>query len=77
MQKLGALWLLLGLLAVPFLGRPGPARTRIPLDFREVVKKGKDRVFPAVVFIKVVRQDMQRGEKTSQEVSGSGVLISA
>jgi serine protease Do len=47
------------------------------LDFRQVVKDAKAKVFPAVVFIKCVRQDMQRGEKISQEVSGSGVLISA
>jgi serine protease Do len=46
------------------------------LDFRQVVKGAKERVFPAVVFIKCVREDMQRGEKQSQEVSGSGVLIS-
>ena len=46
------------------------------LDFREVVKAGKARVFPAVVFIKVLREDMQRGEKQTQEVSGSGVIIS-
>lgn len=75
MQKLGALTLLLGLLAAPCLHGQAP-RGLDPLDFREVVKKGKDRVFPSVVFIKVLRQDMQRGEKTSQEVSGSGVIIS-
>lgn len=47
------------------------------LDFRQVVKDGKSKVFPAVVFIKVLREDMQRGEKQTQEVSGSGVIISA
>lgn len=47
------------------------------LDFRTVVREAKTRVFPAVVFIKVVREDNERGEKRSQEVSGSGVLISA
>ena len=46
------------------------------LDFRTVVRDAKARVFPAVVFIKVVREDNERGEKRSQEVSGSGVLIS-
>ena len=46
------------------------------LDFREVVKAGKEKVFPAVVFIKVLREDMQRGEKQTQEISGSGVIIS-
>ena len=47
------------------------------MDFRQVVKKGKDQVFPAVVFIKAVREDLQRGERRSMEVSGSGVLVSA
>lgn len=46
------------------------------LDFRQVIKEGKSKVFPAVVFIKVLREDMQRGEKQTQEVSGSGVIIS-
>ncbi len=54
-----------------------PSKAMDALDFREVVKKGKDRVFPAVVFIKCVREDLQRGEKRSQEVSGSGVLVSS
>ncbi|HOO13333.1 MAG TPA: hypothetical protein PK684_10310, partial [Bacillota bacterium] len=43
-------------------------------DFRQVVREAKGKVFPAVVFIKVLREDMQRGEKLTQEVSGSGVL---
>ena len=47
------------------------------LDFRAVVREAKARVFPAVVFIKVVREDNERGEKRSQEVSGSGVLVSS
>ena len=47
------------------------------LDFRRVVKGAKERVFPAVVFIKCLREDMQGGKRQSQEVSGSGVLISA
>ncbi|MBX3358378.1 MAG: trypsin-like peptidase domain-containing protein [Phycisphaeraceae bacterium] len=46
------------------------------LDFRQVVQQGKSRVFPAVVFIKCVRENNMGGEKKSAEVSGSGVLIS-
>jgi serine protease Do len=53
-----------------------PALAQQPLDFRQIVKQGKDQVFPAVVFIKCVREDLRRGERRSQEVSGSGVLIS-
>lgn len=46
------------------------------LDFRKVVKSAKEKVFPAVVFIKCVREDMQGGKRQAQEVSGSGVMIS-
>jgi serine protease Do len=47
------------------------------LDFRKVVKSAKEKVFPAVVYIKCLREDMQGGKRQAQEVSGSGVLISA
>ncbi|QDV90953.1 putative periplasmic serine endoprotease DegP-like precursor [Phycisphaerae bacterium RAS2] len=46
-------------------------------DFRQIVQSAKDKVFPAVVFIKCIRESMERGKKISQEVSGSGVIISA
>ena len=51
-----------------------PAMTR--LDFREVVQSAKAKVFPAVVFIKCIRESHESGKKISQEVVGSGVLIS-
>ena len=35
------------------------------LDFREVVRSAKEKVFPTVVFIKVVREDLAGGKKTS------------
>ena len=47
------------------------------LDFRKVVKEAKEKVFPTVVFIKCVRAGMEGGEKKTQSVAGSGVLISA
>jgi serine protease Do len=46
------------------------------LDFRDVVRRAKDKVFPAVVFIKCVRESHELGKKQSQEVAGSGVLVS-
>lgn len=46
------------------------------LDFREVVGSAKDKVFPAVVYIKCIRETHQRGKKLSEEVAGSGVIIS-
>ena len=45
------------------------------LDFRKVVTDAKDLVFPAVVFVKCVRQTHEGGKKASEEVSGSGVVI--
>ena len=45
------------------------------LDFRQVIQSAKTGVFPAVVYIKCVREDNTSGEKKGQEVSGSGVLI--
>ncbi|MDA3799702.1 MAG: trypsin-like peptidase domain-containing protein [Kiritimatiellae bacterium] len=47
------------------------------LDFRNVIKQSKDKVFPSVVYIKCVRDSYEKGEKAAHQVSGSGVLISA
>ncbi|MCX5684575.1 MAG: trypsin-like peptidase domain-containing protein, partial [Planctomycetota bacterium] len=46
------------------------------LDFRQVISGAKDKVFPAVVYIKVLQETHESGQKISQEVSGSGVIIS-
>lgn len=46
------------------------------LDFRQVIAAAKEKVFPAVVFIKAVRETHESGKKLSVEVAGSGVLIS-
>ncbi|MFN0132719.1 MAG: trypsin-like peptidase domain-containing protein [Phycisphaerales bacterium] len=48
----------------------------LPTDFRQIVQEAKGKVFPAVVYIKCVRESNEGGKKESQEVSGSGVLIS-
>ena len=53
------------------------AAPEMKLDFREVVQGAKEKVFPAVVFIKCVRESHERGKKQSIEVLGSGVIISA
>ncbi len=45
-------------------------------DFREVISRAKDKVFPAVVYIRALRENLERGERVSEEVSGSGVVIS-
>lgn len=44
-------------------------------DFRQVVNSAKDKVFPAVVFIKCVRESLEAGRRVTADVSGSGVLI--
>ncbi len=53
-------------------GRPGLDRN----DFRQVIHAAKDEVFPTVIFIQAVRETMERGERDSQTVTGSGVLVS-
>lgn len=45
-------------------------------DFRQTVREARDRVFPAVVFIKCVSENMESGRRVSIEANGSGVLIS-
>jgi S1-C subfamily serine protease len=46
-------------------------------DTFRIISEAKARVFPAVVFIKPIVESYERGEKEAQEVTGSGVLISA
>ncbi len=58
--------------AGPALEVPGTAT----LDFRRVVREATEKVFPAVVFIRVLKVSHERGRKIAQEVSGSGVIIS-
>jgi len=75
--------LFLALLALPFTagcqtaGRTSAAEENLAaLDFRQVVQSAKDKVFPAVVYIKVIRETYEAGKKISQEISGSGVIVS-
>jgi serine protease Do len=51
------------------------ADTNSEQDFRKIINNAKAKVFPAVVFIRVVQQNYAGGEKVSQEISGSGVII--
>lgn len=45
-------------------------------DFRDVVRAARARVFPAVVYLKCVREGMESGRARGEEVGGSGVIIS-
>jgi serine protease Do len=44
-------------------------------DFRQIVREAKDQVFPAVVYIKCIREGHEEGKKKAQEVGGSGVIL--
>jgi S1-C subfamily serine protease len=46
------------------------------IDFRQVVKPAMDKVFPAVVYIRCLREDMSTGKKVTETVGGSGVILS-
>ena len=57
-------------------GNVKPEDTLKTLDFRKVIKEAKKKVFPSVVYIKVLKESHEAGKKITQEVSGSGVIIS-
>jgi S1-C subfamily serine protease len=57
--------------------RAAPTEGQGIADFRSVVRSAKERVFPAVVFIKCIRESSEEGKKQGEEVGGSGVLISS
>ncbi len=45
-------------------------------DFRRIVNSAREKVFPAVVFIKAIRETHEGGRRQTMDASGSGVLIS-
>lgn len=47
------------------------------LDFEQIIATAKKRVFPALVFVKPIREEFGSGEKKRAEILGSGVIISA
>jgi len=47
-----------------------------PANFQEIIERAKQKVFPALVFIKPIVEEFETGEKKKQEVFGSGVIIS-
>jgi serine protease Do len=46
-------------------------------DFQNTITIAKNKVFPAVVYIKVIRDNLKAGKNVANTVSGSGVVISA
>ncbi len=53
-----------------------PAMAAMP-DFRQIVQSAKEKVFPSVVYIRVISEVTGQGRKESQASSGSGAVISA
>jgi serine protease Do len=52
-----------------------PAERR-PLDFEQIIETAKDRVFPALVYVKPICETFEDGERERAQVFGSGVIIS-
>jgi serine protease Do len=67
---------LAGLAGVVSFARADSHDETTAADFRTIVRRAKDKVFPAVVFVNCVRETNEEGKKQGQEVSGSGVLVS-
>ncbi len=67
---------ILGMLAgAAWAAGPPDRDALLPPDFREIVRQAKAQVFPAVIYIRVVREATEQGEKGSQQVAGSGVIV--
>ena len=45
------------------------------LDFQGVIQAAKEKVFPAVVYIRAVRENPESGDESANVISGSGVVI--
>ena len=76
--------LVAALLATTCGAGPVPAATAgtIPLDaqpedFRAVINRAKERVFPSVVYLRCVLENFEMGKRICHTVGGSGVVISA
>lgn len=60
-----------------FAGEAAPEGPRSPLDFRAVIRHAKAKVFPAVVYIRCIRETREGGKLETEVVGGSGVLVDA
>ncbi|UCD74070.1 MAG: trypsin-like peptidase domain-containing protein [Phycisphaerales bacterium] len=66
------------LLAAVSTERAAEAQAALPVqaeDFRVIVQQAKEKVFPAVLYIRCLQETHEAGERKSQEISGSGVVI--
>ena len=46
-------------------------------DFRAVIQRAQEQVFPALVFLKPIKQHLAGGERQREQTFGSGVIVSA
>jgi serine protease Do len=54
----------------------GPSEKLRTDNFQEILEHAQEKVFPALVFVKPIVEDFESGERTKQQVFGSGVIIS-
>ncbi len=59
------------------LDRPAGRDAGAIRDFREIVAQARNRVLPSVLFLKCVVENDESGMRMSQEIMGSGFIISA
>ncbi len=71
MKKVG---LIAGALAMA-LGFGGCRFAAPAADFRDVVREARAKVFPSLVYVRVVCKDLTDGKNEKQSASGSGVVI--
>jgi serine protease Do len=55
--------------------RPVSAAGDEQIDFQKIIETAKRRVYPALVFVKPVQEDLSEGESRRVEVLGSGVIF--
>jgi serine protease Do len=61
----------------PTAGSAGGKWSGQAADFRSIIERAKSKVYPAIVFVKPIREEFSGGEKQKMEVFGSGAIISA
>ena len=47
------------------------------IDFQRIINTAKSKVYPALVYVKPIRETFRSGERQRTEVFGSGVIVSA
>ncbi|MBN1419177.1 MAG: trypsin-like peptidase domain-containing protein, partial [Planctomycetes bacterium] len=73
----GTLAVLIPAIAANIALAPAAARGQEAIQLDAIIRGAKEKVFPAVVFIKPVRESFEVGDRRKQLIYGSGVIISA